>query len=94
MKKTSNLDEFAQAGIAALLPGMRYMVELMTAARGDKQTLLALLQDGAHKAQAPHVGPCVFCYDRAAGPAIPSHARRMKRMAKSRRRRRRRSTTT
>ena len=49
MKKTSNLDEFAQAGIAALLPGMRYMVELMTAAVGDKQTLLALLQDGANR---------------------------------------------
>jgi len=47
MKKTSNdLDQFAQMGLAALLPGMTYMLELMTRAVSEKRDLLGLLQEG------------------------------------------------
>jgi hypothetical protein len=38
------LDQFAQMGLAALLPGMRFMVELVTKAFNEKRDLLTELQ--------------------------------------------------
>jgi hypothetical protein len=45
-KNGSNLDEFAQMGIAALLPGMRYLIELMQKAYDERRDLLGVLQEG------------------------------------------------
>jgi len=47
MKTTNNNhNEFAQMGIAALLPGMQYMLDLMQQALSEKRDLLTALQDG------------------------------------------------
>lgn len=44
---TSNeLDQFAQMGVAALLPGMRRMLELMQRAYNEQLEMLGLLQQG------------------------------------------------
>ena len=42
---TMNLDELSRIGLAALLPGMRRMIELMTKAYEEQHEKLARLQD-------------------------------------------------
>lgn len=44
MKTHEKNIEYAQMGIAALLPGMRHMLELMQRAYDEKQDLLSVLQ--------------------------------------------------
>jgi len=46
MKNTNDNDQLTQMGLAALLPGMRYMIEYMTKAYEEQRDRLARLQGG------------------------------------------------
>jgi hypothetical protein len=45
MKKSQETTRYAQMGMAALLPGMTYMLELMTKAVAEHRDLLSFMQD-------------------------------------------------
>jgi hypothetical protein len=55
MKTTTN-NEFAQMGLAALLPGMKYMLELMQKAFDEKRDLLTALQEGIEAVTPKRIG--------------------------------------
>lgn len=52
MKSNPEQDRYAAMGVAALLPGMQYMVEIMQTKLDEMRTLLAHAQNGATRTRA------------------------------------------